>query len=757
MKLLKLLLTVLLFPTGISAQILPIEKVFLSSDRLDYNDGDSILLEGKVMTGDTLTTPYSRYVYVELFNDKDSLICRQKLVCETNGDFISQMQVDFGLRKGYYYLRAYTKLMQNFPGETFPIFPIRIGLSNKQQEVSGKNDLFCKFFPEGGHLGVGEAQNVAIHLYNQDRQPIEASYVIVNTEGDTIQRQKTTPGGWQTVSFTPQKGMSYYLITQHDGQNYNFLLPESHQSPLIQTTMNRNRLLYKILLPDSSIENGKVYLYNSNVGLLELPLTKGEIGMVDLTDMPEGTVTILLADNNGKIISQTTQWHGMKNDARNVTHWKTLYGTNERIELPANLLKNDSTSSLWVRIFPESSILNIPQAETALLLENDFASSVPIPIRYATTNQRERETDWRGWLLSAQMTRFDIASLVKNGFNYKYQPEIIMTMSGEIQGNPGNYPLENGTVVVMNQLQGGVWQSELDENGRFILAVDDFHEKSTFFVQGRDKKGTDGEYNYTFHSDTLPSISNHKRIQSDQELMAEYGTEHGKYSIDGNNLMPEVIVKGRIQQEKHESTEKFYGTRFIGKEALQKRNYQTFEQMLSYFHNFIRTMRNDDIDSEENKKRPGREAGGAGVFLKEKPFAPLVIYTRRPSTLKGSEKPLPVLIDGERWTAEEANQMLDMNQVDYVELLTPNQAMTILAGAIDGALVIRTKKWEKEEAKSKGIYYTPPLGIANLDMKRDKEKVYKTPETPGKYRMFIDVVNADKSIQSYMVPIEVKN
>lgn len=753
MKTFRLILVLLLLPIGMSAQILPIEKVFLSSDRLDYNDGDSILLEGKVMTGDTLVTPYSRYVYVELFNDKDSLICRQKLVCETNGDFISQMQVDFGLQKGYYYLRAYTKLMQNFPGETYPIFPIRIGLSNKQPEVGGKTDLFCKFFPEGGHLGLGETQNVAIHLYNQDRQPVEASYAIVNAEGDTIQRQKTTPGGWQTVSFTPQKGMSYYLITQHEGQNYNFLLPEGYQSPLIQTIMNRNRLLYKILLPDSSIENGKVYLYNSNVGLLELPFTKEEMGMVDLKDMPEGTVTLLLANNDGKIISQTTQWHGMRNNAKNISQWKTSYGTNERLELPANLVKNDSTSSLWVRILPEDPILNVPQAET-LLLENDFSSSVPIPVRYATSNERERETDWRGWLLSARMIRFDVASLIKNGFNYKHQPEIAMTISGEIQGNPDNYPLENGTVVVMNQLQGGAWQSELDENGRFVMAIDDFHDKSTFFVQGRDKKGTEGEYNYNFHSDTLPSISNHKRLQLDQELMAEYGTEHGKYSIDGNNLMPEVIVKGRVKQEQHESTEKFYGVRFIGKEALQKRNYQNFEHMLSYFHNFIRTMRSDDPDAgSESRRQPGGNFNNRNSG--EQAFAPLLVFSRRPSTLSG-KKTLPILVDGERWTAEEANQMLDMNQVDYIELLTPNKAMAILAGAIDGALVIRTKKWEKEVINSKGIYYTPPLGIANLDMERDRERVYKTPKTPGKYRVFIDVIHGDKSIQSYMIPIGVE-
>lgn len=756
MKTFRLILLLCLLPLTTSAQILPVEKVFLSSDRLDYNEGDSILIEGKVMTGDTLTTPYSRYVYVELFNDKDSLICCQKLVCETNGDFTNRMHVDFGLKKGYYYLRAFTKLMQNFPGETYPVFPIRIGITDKPKETERKNDLFCKFFPEGGHLGIGEAQNIAVYLYNQDNLPVEAAYTIVTAEGDTIQRQKTTPGGWQTNSFTPQKGKVYYLIAQYEGQLYNFVLPESKQSPLIQTIMNKNRLFYKILSADSSVENGKLYLYHSHVGVLDLPFTKGEMGIVDLKGMADGNFTFLLTDNTGKVISQTTRWHETKKHKRDVSQWKSLYNPNERLDLSTHFFGNDSTSSLWVRVLPEDKILNIPQAETALLLENDFTSSVPVPVRYATSNEKDRETDWRGWLFSARLVRFDVASLVKDGFNYRYKPETAMVMSGQIQGNPGNYPLENGTVTIVNQLQGGAWQSELDENGRFTIVVDDFHDKSTFFVQGRDKKGVDGEYNYTFNSDTLPGISNHKKVQLDQELMVEYGMVTDKFSFDGNNLMPEVIVKGRIQVEAPESTERFYGVRFIGKEALRKRNYQSFEQMLSYFHAFIRTVRKGNPDAGDNKAGQHRGPGGSGVFESSNPnpFEPLIIFSRRPSTLDGT-KPLPVYVDGSQWTAEEANQMLDMNQVDYVELLTPIKAQQIVPGAVDGALIIRTKKWEKETIISKGIHYTPPLGIANLDLERNKERVYKAPETPGRYRIFIDIIGEDKSVQSYMIPIEV--
>ena len=44
----------------------------------------------------------------------------------------------------------------------------------------------------------------------------------------------------------------------------------------------------------------------------------------------------------------------------------------------------------------------------------------------------------------------------------------------------------------------------------------------------------------------------------------------------------------------------------------------------------------------------------------------------------------------------------------------------------------------------------------NLDIERDYEKVYKAPNEPGKYNLFVDVINKDKSIQSYMTLIEVK-
>ena len=66
MKLLSVLFYIL-FPLQLLAQVLPMEKIFFCSQQSSYNVGDTMHIEGQVMTCDTLQVPYSRYLYVEFF------------------------------------------------------------------------------------------------------------------------------------------------------------------------------------------------------------------------------------------------------------------------------------------------------------------------------------------------------------------------------------------------------------------------------------------------------------------------------------------------------------------------------------------------------------------------------------------------------------------------------------------------------------------------------------------------------------------
>ena len=86
------------------SQVLPSEKLFFMSDKVRYEQGDTAWIEGRVMRSDNDTTliPYSRYVYVELADERDTVLVRQKLVCDSVGNFITRMPIDYWL-PGYYY------------------------------------------------------------------------------------------------------------------------------------------------------------------------------------------------------------------------------------------------------------------------------------------------------------------------------------------------------------------------------------------------------------------------------------------------------------------------------------------------------------------------------------------------------------------------------------------------------------------------------------------------------------------------------
>ena len=746
MKLLSVLFYIL-FPLQLLAQVLPMEKIFFCSQQSSYNVGDTMHVEGQVMTCDTLQMPYSRYLYVEFFNHKDSLILRQKLRCKDNGYFMSDIPIHIDLENGIYYLRAFTKLMQNFPTETFPIFPICVGKSNvSPQRISAKNDLFCQFFPEGGHLGTDVAQNVAIYLTDKNRAPVSIPFAIVNERGDTIQRKQTTLGGWAIASLMPKEEGNYHLYASYKGEEFMFLFPENRHLPLIQGNIHRKSLHYRILASDESVSNGKVYLYNSYVGLCELPFPNGT-GIVDLEGIPESAILIFLTNNNGTIISQSAQWYG-KSSVEDIYSLRTIYAPGELLPIE----RSNTTSTFYVRIEPNDGQLGWlyrPQAENVLHLENDFTSIVPVPISYVSSNTKARDIDMRGWLYSACFHRFDLQKLLKDGFTYAYKPERNLSLNGIVSTTYGN-PLKNGSILAMNYNEMLTYHSDLEEDGSFTMPIDDYNDKSTFFIQARNEKGEENLYEYVFSNDTFPEIRNWNKVRTDTIVMAEYQPTFNEFSFESNNLLPELIVKGTIYKDEPVRREEYYGIRFIGGEALEKKHYKDFEAMMSYFHSFVIVTRKDAGDEF------GTPSIGINLRPDEEPREPpLVIYSRRFSVLE--PKSMKVIIDGSLYEADEANKMLDMNMVEYVELLPPIKALKYIPGAIDGAIFIKTKGYKEEKREAKGIYYTPPLGIANLGMDMGENKKYNVPMIPGEYNLYLDVIDENKQIRSYLIPIEVKN
>jgi hypothetical protein len=98
----------------------PSEKIFLHSDRTIYMQGDTIWFKAYLWYGyDQVPDTTSGVLHVDLISLKGNIVIRRKLLIQ-NGTAHGEISLDTTIIPGSYFLRAYTRLMQNAnSGEPF--------------------------------------------------------------------------------------------------------------------------------------------------------------------------------------------------------------------------------------------------------------------------------------------------------------------------------------------------------------------------------------------------------------------------------------------------------------------------------------------------------------------------------------------------------------------------------------------------------------------------------------------------------------
>ena len=76
-----------------------------------------------------------------------------------------------------------------------------------------------------------------------------------------------------------------------------------------------------------------------------------------------------------------------------------------------------------------------------------------------------------------------------------------------------------------------------------------------------------------------------------------------------------------------------------------------------------------------------------------------------------------------------------------MEYLTPAQSIARHSLCINGCLELTTKGFKPEAVESKGVMYTPSLGIANYA--DEARKTFAAPAKKGDYLMVVDCLSAD--------------
>lgn len=340
-------------------------------------------------------------------------------------------------------------------------------------------------------------------------------------------------------------------------------------------------------------------------------------------------------------------------------------------------------------------------AQDAKVFETDLSSAEAFPVNYGTESAREQKQDLQAWLCSASFKRLDMNEVLTNGINMKYKPEVEMTISGEVKYRSGKV-LKKGRVVGYNFEDGKTNETSIDENGHFELPVYDFSNGDSFFLQAYDSEDNADVYNYEMQSDTLPAMYNWVRDKQ-QTFLNDTFSEHdlSRFGLKDSNILPNLVVKGRVKKDNHVPTNRFYSTRYMDSEQIAKKGIRDFTQLMQQFAGIITF------------------TGSYGYNPNTPEYTGGAVSARGMSTLK-EDNYMPFILDG---IVVDVAQVMNLDPYDIlsVEIAAPWQTMAMVGGygKINGAVIIKTKQYNADEVVSKGIRYTPQ-GLSNLHEKIDQ-------------------------------------
>ena len=553
------------------------EQVFIAPDRTTYGLTDTVRVNGFVtcMAHDNIR-PYSRYVYLELINSDDSVLVRNKLRLGDNGDFYSAIPIDRIYKKGTYFLRGYTRFMENFSHDSFGISPILLGQSLPLSDSIIDDRIALNTIIPGNRLIAGTPQLVSCFLTTYAGFPIpNKTLSISDNEGNITSLSNTSTSGYAHFIFVPKEGKEYKLLFSDSGISKAIDLPSSvGDTPVINAVAKRNHLMFDIT--GKMPEHPNLYLFEKGNGLKKITLS-GQSGSLQFPNQPIGPITLFLTDGENNTISEISVlpdlWHP--------TH----------VEQPCTLTRNTAikldtwfpahnSSKTIVRIVPENDIW-ISSAYSSILF-SDLTSTIPMP--GVSQHESEFRKDVEAWLKSASFVRFNIKDVVNSEslFSYKILPEAVMVLKGTIYDDVNaKHPMNKGSVVAYNNYDRLPFDTEVDSKGRFSVQVSDFPDGTEFFLQGINNKGVIKSTIITLDSDTFPQVHGFSILKPFSRN--RYSIGETAISGEGNaglRELPDVVIKARTLREEIPNDKIFHGVRFKSREQIEEHQYNTLKEII---------------------------------------------------------------------------------------------------------------------------------------------------------------------------------
>lgn len=714
---------VMIFIAGLCFAQVPLdfrsEQIYLAPRTLTVRPGGKLMVDGIVrcMAADRIE-PYSRYLYLELIGENDSVYVREKLSCNDEGRFSTSMLIDPDIPDGIYYLRSYTRFMRNFSPDRFAQQPIAVGMEiplPDERNSTGK-PLRCIVSANGGNLIAGIPQRLTSVLTSQSGNPVEGCDVILlNNSGDTVATQRTSATGYAIFNFIPEKEKTYGLVVETDSVTMRFCTPPVLSDGLrVNAVLNGAQMRFSIDGTPEMVKEKKLYVYDRINGMSEL-VVPGRSGLMRFPNSPDGPVTLFLVDSADNVVSENTVIPLVRKKAGLKVKPTVNIGGN--VEFSVSGMDTDKYS-LISRIVPCNSLWT-GDAEEAMVYATDYVSDLPYP--RGNGDHMSRYEELSAWFENSRFNKFQISTVLESdSMNYQYFPEFIMGFIGTVfEDSRAKHRLKKGQVLAIDRESGYFYTGDIMDDGRFGLIVPDFEEGTSFSLHTLGEKGDNKETLIVIEDDVFPAVS----IRP--ELKKLEGSQNGHSdmdSIEGKEL-PEVTVKARVIHEEKKSGKAHYEFKMKDRETIERRGYNTLLDILR------------DMPLITVAKVASAEHNGSQWHI---------FGSRGASVLKSErDAGMTLVVDGTKVDADALDVYLGMSAIDIesVEQVSIGEALMIAPNAFDGAISVKTRRTvPQKREKSKGTVITP-LGLS--DAKLNTFKKLRAPAVAGTYLLIVDVFGPD--------------
>lgn len=537
-------------------------KAWLVSDKSIFKPGETIWFRGFLLNSVShKVTSQSPYLFVDLVNEKDSVFA-SVLLDAASQQLSSKINLPATIPGGYYWLRAYTRLMAEADTNNAFVKAIYVtgarprvpgGVSNAKTS-SDNGDPVVQFYPEGGNIITGANSTVALLIKDPQGKPVATDGYIKDTRDSIVARFTSNTAGLGKFDVYASSFRRYKAFINWNGKQISYPLPSFNffAGQLAVTKQPGDNKVLRVLLEDS-IYKKNIVTYVIGVSRDSLCYAAIGYGQYELAipeqKFPQGVATFYLFDNNGKLLSERSIYIKENNVIVKTTVDKNAYSKRDKVSLSISVTdaNNRPLPSLLSVCVADSAFTN-PASESILTSFNDPGFINNSGLAYSQ-NMTDEEMDL---VMLTNNHTYKNSNIAKSPFR---NDDSLLFIKGKALDEKDRPATNKILTLISNNNSGSFFTDTTDNTGKFSFPVYYYPDSTEFAIDAKNTNESTANIKIVREPVLFPLFSTPASLKHYFLVEPVFTTKYRTAYFDnttnnaGKEWENEVTVKGKKKKE----------------------------------------------------------------------------------------------------------------------------------------------------------------------------------------------------------------